>query len=404
MRIVIVGAGPAAVSAVEAFRSTGQAAEIVMLSAEPSLPYSPPAMADHFLTGSNLHLWRGPEWMTEYGVDYRPASEVTAVEAHARRLSLQAQPDLGYDRLLIASGGQLYAPIPGAEQAGVYNFKSLRAAEDLVARVRSGQARRAVVVGAGFIGMEIALLLSELGVQVTQLEMLGQVMAGMLDADTAEIVLKQMRARGVEVRLNTRAQEFTNGGVALESGERLTADLLVAATGIRPNLEFLQGSGIAHGWGVQVDEGLRTNQPGVYAAGDVAETRDRLTGETLVHAIFPNAVEQGRVAGFNLGGYAIAYPGAERFNSLKHLGLPVVVAGLKQGDEVLQDRRDGSLRTLYLADNRLVGFQLVGDTRHAGSLHSLVQRGANVQAIKGRLLEPSFGAGKLAWQALGAGV
>ncbi len=408
MRIVIIGAGPAAVSAVEAYRQAGGAGEISMLSAEPSLPYSPPAMADHFLSGSNLHLWRGMDWLEQQAVDFHPGARVTAVDAQAQRLAVDGQPDLSYDRLLIASGGRLYAPVSGADLPGVNNFKSLKAAEALVAQVKSGAARHAIVVGAGFIGMEIALLLTELGVQVTQIEMLDQVMAGMLDTDTASIVLGQMRSRGVQVRLKTRALAFTgNGkasGVQLESGEALQAELLIAATGIKPNLEYLADSGIAHGWGVPVDERMRTNLADVYAAGDIAETRDLLTGDAYVHAIFPNAVAQGRVAGFNLAGLDVTYPGAERFNSLKHLGLAVVAAGLKQGDEVLQERRGANLRTLYLQEERLVGFQLVGDTRSAGTLHSLMLNGSSVKAIKGRLLETGFGAGMLAWQAIGTGV
>lgn len=403
MKIVIIGAGPAAVSAVEAYRTAGGSGEVVMLSAEPSLPYSPPAMADHFLTGADLHLWRGAKWLSQYGVDYRPNSRVSGLSVDAHRLAVDGQPDVHYERLLLASGGRLHAPVSGAEMPGVYNFKSLKAAEALVGRVRRGEAKRALVVGAGFIGMEIALLLCELGVQVIQIEMLEQVMAGMLDGDSAAIVLEQMRRRGVDVRLNAKAAAFTgNGqatGVRLESGEALQADLLIAATGIRPNLEYLAGSGIAHGWGAPVDDHMRTNVVDVYAAGDLVEARDLLTGERYVHAIFPNAVAQGRVAGFNLAGLEVTYPGAERFNSLKHLGIAVVAAGLKTGDEVLQERRGSALRTLYLQEDRLVGFQLVGDTSAAGSLHALMVKGERVKAIKGRLLEAGFGAGMLAWQA-----
>lgn len=406
MKIVIVGAGPAAVSAAEAYRQAGGAGAVIMLSAEPSLPYSPPAMADHFLSGANLHLWRGTEWLDHHRIDYRPNSRVCGVDVDAHRLAIESQPDVLYDRLLLASGGRLHAPIAGADTPGVYNFKSLKAAEALVGRVRRGEAKRAIVVGAGFIGMEIALLLCELGVQVIQLEMLEQVMAGMLDSDTAAIVLGQMRRRGVDVRLNAKATAFTgNGfatGVLLESGEHLQAELLIAATGIRPNLEYLAGSGTVHGWGVPVDDRMRTNVMDVYAAGDLVEARDLLTGERYVHAIFPNAVAQGRVAGFNLAGLDVTYPGAERFNSLKHLGIAVVAAGLKTGDEVLQEQRGAALRTLYLQEDRLVGFQLVGDTRAAGSLHALMVKGESVKAIKGRLLEAGFGAGMVAWQAAGA--
>jgi len=404
MKIVIIGAGPAGVSVAETVRSVERQAELVMLSAEPFPPYSPPAMADHFITGSDTHLWRGVDWPKRTGVAYRKRVQVVAIEPEAHRLRLANGKTLKYDRLVIATGSRLYAPLKGVDRPGVYNFKSLSAAEALVKEIKKGKARTALIVGAGFIGMEIALLLRELGVEVTQIEMLDQVMAGMLDADTAAIALNLMLERGVDVRLKTKAIAFTSReratGVKLESGQTLKADVLIAATGVKPNLDFLEGSGIAHRWGITVDDHLRTNAPDVYAAGDVAETRDRLTGETYVHAIFPNAVEQGRVAGLNLLGHDVTYEGADRMNSLKHLGLPIMAVGLKQGDEVLQSRRNGSLRTLYLQENHLAGFQLVGDIRAAGVLRALLNARRDLRPIKHHLLDPNFGEGMLIWNAV----
>ena len=125
-----------------------------------------------------------------------------------------------------------------------------------------------------------------------------------------------------------------------------------------------------------------------------------MNGEVRVHAIFPNAVEQGRVVGLNLAGYDVPYQGADRMNSLKHLGLPVMAVGMKIGDEVLQTRRQDDLRTLYLKENRLVGFQLVGDISSAGILRALMNQQSDLANIKDRLLDPNFGQGMLAWRAL----
>lgn len=404
MKIVIIGAGPAGVSTAETLRSYDRQAEIVVLSAEPTPPYSPPAMADHFLTGSPTHLWRGNDWPEQWGIDYQNGVQVTSIQPDSHYLILKDGQRLDYDRLVIASGSRLYAPVAGSDMPGVNNFKSLSAAEAIVGQIKSGKAKSAVIVGAGFIGMEIALLLRELGAAVIQVEMLDQVMSAMLDQDTAAIVLDLMRQRGVDVRLNTKAAAFLGNGsakaVRLESGETLDADILIAATGIKPNLDFLQDSGIDYHWGIRVDDQLRTNLPDVYAAGDVIESPDRLTGEVYVHAIFPNAVEQGRVAGLNLAGIESHYPGGERMNSLKHLGLPVMAVGLKEGDEVLQEKRNGNLRTIYLKDNRLVGFQLVGNTRAAGILRTLMIQGSDIGSIKHHLLEPNFSQGNLVWRAM----
>lgn len=403
-KIVIIGAGPAGVSVVETLRAYDTRSQISMLSAEPYLPYSPPAMADHFLTGSGAHLWRDENWPQQMNVDYRSAVTVSSVEPAAHRLHLEHGESLAYDRLVIATGSRLYAPVPGAGLPGVYNFKSLSAAEALVGRVKRGEAHTAIIVGAGFIGTEIALLLSALGIQVAQYEKLAGVMPTILDNRTSEFVLQALRQRSVDVHLNTGVAAFLGAsqasGIQLESGETRQADILIAATGVRPNLDFLAGSGINYRWGVSVDDHLRSSIPDVYAAGDVVEAPDRLTGETSVHAIFPNAIEQGRVVGLNLAGFDMRYEGAERMNSLKHLGVPVMAAGLKEGDEQLSARLDGGWRTLYLRDNRLVGYQLIGDIRAAGALRTLLVRQEDLSRLKDRLLDAAFGQGSLVFAAI----
>ncbi len=391
MKIIIIGAGPAGVTAAETVRTFDRQVKLAMLTDEPYLPYSPPAMADHFIHGTDLHLWRSAEWVEQTGVEYHRGVQVEAIEPETHRIRLATGERLSYDRLLVSSGARLYAPLVGADMPGIYNFKSLSAAENLVGKVRTGEAKSALIVGAGFIGMEIALLLCELGVKVTQIEMLDQVMATMLDAETGAVAVNLMRSHGVDVRLKTKATAFVGNGVKLESGEMLQADLLIAATGVKPNLDLLQGSGIASKWGICIDEHMKTNAPDVFAAGDCVESPDQVTGETSVHAIFPNAVEQGRVVGMNLAGYPVAYDGAERMNSLKHLGLPIMAAGEKQGDSILREQHANGLRTIYLRENRLVGFQLVGDIRAAGVLHALMTQKSDISRLKSHLLDPNFG-------------
>lgn len=404
MKLVIIGAGPAGVSVAETLRTHDPQSEILMLSAEPFPPYSPPAMADHFMHGSNAHFWRDQDWPEKVRVDFQSGVEVSTIEPSNHLVRLKGGESFTYERLVIATGSRLYAPIEGADRPGVYNFKSLTAAQSLVERVKRGEATKALIVGAGFIGLEIALLLRSLGLDVTQVEMTDQVMPAMLDKDTADLALEFMRQREIDVHLNTKAIAVIGDnraqGVRLESGESIYADILVAATGVRPNLEFLEGSGISHGWGISVDEYLRTDQKDVFAAGDVVEVPDLLTGETYVHAIFPNAVEQGNIVGLNLLGFNVPYEGAHRMNSLKHLDLPIMAAGLKTGDEILQSRKNGSLQTIYLKEDRVVGFQLVGEVQAVGVLRALMNNRQSVASLKDRLLDPSFGQGMIAWEAM----
>jgi NAD(P)H-nitrite reductase large subunit len=374
-----------------------------MVSDESFPPYSPPAMADHFLTGRKTTLfWKGRDVVDRLRVTHHHGRAVGSIDPVARRVLLAGGESIEYDRLVIATGARLYAPLPGVDLFGVYNFKSLTAARRLVDQARRGEIASALIVGAGFIGVEVALVLRNLGLDVTMISR-RWVMPRGLDPETGDIVLAALNGRGIEVRMHDPAEAFEGEAevesVRLASGDRLRADVYVAATGVKPNVSYLSGSGIDVEWGVVVDDSLRTSLPGVYAAGDVAETRDRLTGERYVHAMFPNAVHQGRVVAEHLLGYQTVYPGSEAMNSLRHLGVPVVAAGTARGEE-LRLRKDGVLRKLFIDGGRITAFRLAGDIRGAGVYRQLMLRGADVRQYGRRLLDPNFGAGDVALTAM----
>ena len=398
MRVLILGAGPAGLTAARTLRELAPSMSIdpaiTMVSAEPSPPYSPPAMADYFLTGRNDALyWQGEEVCESLRIDYRPGFRVASVFPDKRQALLEDGSYLDYERLIIATGSRLHAPLQGYDLPGVYNFKSLAAARRLVERVKAGDVDRSLIVGAGFIGVEVAVLLNELGCAVTIIDKLW-VMPNILDQETAELVQKDLENRGIAVRLHAEALRFAGEsdvtGVELASGELLVADAYIAATGVKPNVEFLEGSGLDIGWGVRVDNRMRTNRPNIWAAGDVAETFDRMSGERYVHAIWPNATAQGEVVAHDMLGYSTNYAGAETMNSMKHLGLPIMVVGSARGSETLRWRKGDKLRKIFLDDGRIVGFRLAGDTRGAGTYRALMLRRTDVRGFGEDLLDPRF--------------
>jgi NAD(P)H-nitrite reductase large subunit len=398
MRILILGAGPAGLTAARTVRELAPSRlfdpAITMVSAEPSPPYSPPAMADYFLTGRDETLyWQGDDVCESLRVDYRPGFAVASVFPDQRQVQLEDASYLDYDRLIIATGSRLHAPLAGNDLPGVYNFKSLVAARHLVDRVKAGDAKEALIIGAGFIGVEVAVLLNELGCAVTIIDKLG-VMPNILDAETAELVHGDLENRGINVRLHAEAVRFTGEervtGVELANGETLAAGACIAATGVKPNVAFLEGSGLDIGWGIRVDNRMRTNLPSIWAAGDVAETFDRISGERYVHAIWPNATAQGEVVAHDILGYSTNYAGAERMNSMKHLGLPIMAVGAAKGAETLRWRKGDTLRKIFLDDGRIVGFRLAGDISGAGTYRALMLRGTDVREFGEDLLDPRF--------------
>lgn len=405
MRLVVVGSGPAGITVAARVRERRPDAEITVLSAEPYPPYSPPAMADFFLTGRQRTLfWQGEDVCQRLDVEERRGVHVERVRPDLRVVELVGGAALDYDALVIASGSRLYAPLPGADLPGVFNFKSLVAATRIVEAVRSGAARTAVITGCGFIGVEIALLLADLGVRPTILGRRTWVMPRMLDTETAAIAEAVMRRRGVDVQLGDEAVEFIGDaavqGLRMAGGRVLRADLYIAATGVKPNVDLLDGSGITHEWGVHVDDRLRADAPGVWACGDVAEAADRLSGERYVHAIFPNAVAQAEIVARNLCGDDAAYRGAESMNSLKHLGLPVMAVGAMEGEETFSARDGDALRKVFVTDGRITGFRLTGDVRAAGVLRTMMLRGDDVSRLGPELVDPRLGMAGRVWRAM----
>jgi NADPH-dependent 2,4-dienoyl-CoA reductase/sulfur reductase-like enzyme len=162
-----------------------------MLTDEPYPPYSPPAMVTYFETGEPVHFWRGQDFAGRMGVDYRPGVRAAGITPEGHAIDLGNGEALDYDKLVIASGGRLYAPTEGSDKPGIYNFKSLSAAEELLGPVQRGEARTALIVGVDFVGVEIGLLLADMGLEVTQL-VRSRVMRSMLDPETSEMVLGMM--------------------------------------------------------------------------------------------------------------------------------------------------------------------------------------------------------------------
>ena len=401
MKHVIIGNGPAGVVAAEALRRYDPQADITLIGEEAEAPYSRMAIP-YFLNGSipdqGTHLRKAGDHYERHGIHLHQG-RVVRVEPESQTVVFEDDSELGYDRLLVASGCYpVRPPLPGIELPGVHTCWTLADARAIVAEVQPGA--RVVQMGAGFVGSIIIQALVSRGAQLTILVRSGRMVSRMMPPKASEMIAHWCEAQGVRIMGKTQAAKVERDGTALKvtltTGETLPADVYLSLIGVKPGIGFLAGSGIAIETGIVVDEHLRTNVPGVYAVGDVAESRDRLYGKYQINAIQPNAVEQARIAAINMAGGDDEFVGSLAINVLDTLGLISCSFGQWQGEQggesvEMMDAAKFQYLSLQFGGDHMVGATTVGFTDHVGALRGLIQGKVKLGAWRERLLaDPSL--------------
>lgn len=404
MKIVIIGNGPAAVAAAEAARELDGHCEITMISKE-SVPFYSPCPLAEYVEASvpREHLFlRDEQFYRDQGITTRFGCPVTAIDTQTRHVVIGSgagATHLAYDRLLIAAGARaVMPPIPGlADTPGVFALKTLADADGIVARL--SVARRAVVIGSGFIGLEAAQALVRRGLEVTVVEALNQVLPQMLDSELANLVDQRLRDHGIDVRVNSPAQAVLGGkdGVTAvrAGGQEIPCDIVICAAGVRPDLSLVAASGIVTGTGILVNEFMETSAPDVYGAGDIIEGFDHQM-QRRVLPIWPNAVNGGSIAGTNMvTARSRRFRGLDGVNVVRIFDLPVASFGNSTGERTMRYEHKNIVKKLNLNGGKVVGAQFFGDVNATGLYHELMNKGADVSAMEDQLLSPGFGYGNL---------
>lgn len=415
MRYVIVGSGVAGIAAIEAIRSVDATGEVVMISDDPHGFYSRPGLA-YYLTGE-LH---DKALFPRTAEDYRRMN-FRYVRGRARNIlrdehviELEGQPPLKYDRLLIAVGAQA-VPLttPGAELDGVLKLDHLEDAKRILKHARRG--KTAVVVGGGITALELAEGLVSRGVKVHYLLRGDRYWSNVLDEHESRIVEDRLQAEGVKLHFHSEIVEVIGkknrvSGVRLADGKTLKCDMVAYAIGIRPRSGLAKQAGLEVERGILVNEYLQTNDPDIFAAGDVAQVHDPSTGQSVLDSLWGPARQQGYAAGLNMAGQKSAYVKSAPFNVTRLAGLTTTIigtvgrgrdddlVGIARGDSetwrhlpeaiVAQSGFEVNRLRLLVGGKTLLGAVVMGDQKLSFPLQKIISENVDITPIRERLLAP----------------
>ncbi len=405
MSYTIIGNSAAAIGAIEAIREYDATGKIKVISDEPFYAYSRPLIS--YLLGGMVNegkmLYRDPEFYGKKGVELLLKRKVICIDTSERKLLFEDGDKLSFDKLLIATGGVPIVPdIPGRDLRGVFTFTKWSDAKEIKRFIKRNSVQNALVVGGGLIGLKSVEALMKLGMKITVVELADRILSSTFDGTASRILEEKLRESDVEIVTENTVQEIRGyrskvRNALLRDGREVSADIVIFAIGVRPNIPEMVGPGIEINRGISVDKHMRTSLEDIYAAGDVAEATEVVTGGKRVIAIWPNAYRQGKIAGYNMVGLGKEYAGSLAMNSVELCGIPTISAGFTETDgegyEILKsyDKETLSYRKIVMKNNRIVGFVFVNRIERAGIFTELTSSRVDVSSFKDNLLKEDFG-------------
>ena len=397
MQHIIIGAGPAGVVAAETLRKCDPTASVTIIGDEPEPPYS--RMAIPYYLSNNIeesgsYLRDPSDHYSQNNIEL-VQQRVEKVDSKAKRVMLADGNTRDYDKLLLATGSRpISPPVPGLDLPQVHSCWTLEDARHIIELAQPGA--NVVLIGAGFIGCIILEALVKRGIKLSVVETGNRMVPRMLNEKAGGLLKQWCIDQGVDVHTSCSVESVSTAGngevaVSLSDGNKLSAALVITATGVKPNVEILAGSDIKLDTGILVNCSMQTSNSDVYAAGDVAQGVDFSTGNFEVQAIQPTATDHGRIAALNMSGNTTEHHGTLNMNVLDTLGLISCSFGLWMGvdggDQTeLYNPGEFQYINLQFDGDCLVGASTVGKTQHVGVLRGLIESKIQLGAWKARLL------------------
>lgn len=406
MHYVIVGGSAAGINAIEAIRSADKEGRITLISDE-EFPLYSRCLITYFIAGKLTEdklKYRSSDFYEKQRVNALLGVRAERLLPEERKLILDNGKELTYDKLLIATGASpKMLEVPGSDKQGILGLRTYRDAQ--LINDRLDKVNRVSILGGGLIGLRAAYSLHARNKEVKVIVKSNQVLSQMLDRGAANLIRKKIEGKGIQVMTGLAAVEFLGGkevtGLVLDDGRRLECELVIVGKGVSPNLKLVKDTEIKTDYGIIVDDYLQTNLPNIYTAGDVAQAKDLITGQSAINALWPCAVAQGRVAGLNMAGKKLKYDGSLAMNSIEFFGLPVISMGITRPKEkeyeqlVKEDEKNFVYKKVVLKENKLQGMILVNRIEQAGVMGILMRKKVDVSSIKPMLLEDRFDFAKI---------
>jgi len=383
MNYVIIGNSAAGIGAVEGIRQVDKHGGITVITNEVHHTYSRPLISYLLLGKVNDEnmKYRCDTFYSDNNCTLLSGVSAASVDANAKQVLLSDGAAIPYDRLLVAAGSSAFVP-PFEGLAAVkdqFTFMSLDDARGLEKALDTK--KRVLIIGAGLIGLKCAEGISERAAHITVLDLTPGILSSILDADGAKLVQSHLESRGIEFALGCTVTRFEGNNAILSSGQTIAFDVLVLAVGVRPNTALLDG--IAEiDRGIIINEKSQTSAPGIFAAGDCAQTLDVSSGQSKIMALLPNAYMQGECAGINMAGGEKIFDKAIPMNAIGFFGLHIITAGNYSGEVYAGDNTEpGTYKRLFSSGNTLNGYILVGNVEKAGIYTSLIRERTPLDTI-----------------------
>lgn len=404
-KYLIIGNSVAGINCMEGIREIDKHGKIIVVSDESITNYSRPLIS-YYLGGKieeGKMAFREPDFYKKNSVELLLDTVAENIDVEKRKI-VTNKGEIYFEKLLIATGGKPIVPeIEGYSKdlIGVFTFTKFSDAKALKEYIKKRNIEKSVIIGGGLIGLKCAEGLIENGIKIHLVEIADRLLSTTLDKDSSDILESTLKEKGCYVYKGETIKKICSKEniikkVILTSGKEIETELLVIAIGVRPDLSILKNTSIKFNRGILVDEQMKTSVPYIYAAGDVAQAKNLLTGENALLAIWPVAARQGKIAGINMAGGFAKYDGWFAMNAVEIADYPIISFGITnppdiENFEVITKKEKDVYKKIVIQKNRIVGCIFLGKIERSGIYAGLIKNQVDVSDFKQNLLDDNFG-------------